>query len=82
MKIRNRRPSKSTVEQHTFNSERVESGWFYPDQSIIRLKFPDGVMWEYERCTIDEWVKLKTAPSAGRFVRDVLDDKPHHAAKA
>lgn len=81
MKVKQTRPRKPKVLRYTFDSARVEKGWYYPDRQVIRLLFPDGVLWEYEACSQKDWEDLVSAPSAGRFLRERLDHHPYSPVK-
>lgn len=78
MKVKSTRRKKPRVRKHSFDSSRVEYGWYYPDREVIRLRFPDEVVWEYENCDLTTWEELVSAASAGRFLREELDSHVHH----
>lgn len=79
MKVPQNKKRKPKVYTSRFDSERVERGWYYPDRQVIRLKFPDNAMWEYENCTPKHWEALLKTRSPGRYLREVLDLHPYHS---
>lgn len=80
MKVSEKRANRNRRRnQHKwFESTRIEQGWFYPQRKVIRLQFPDGVLWEYENCTEETWRELVTASSPGKYVSSHLDHHIHH----
>lgn len=79
MKVRKtRQRPKPKVLEHSFDSVRIDRGWFYQDREVIRLLFPDNAQWEYENCTMEDWTALITHPSAGRYLREQLESHPYH----
>lgn len=81
MKVKQTRQRKPKVLSKSFDSSRVDKGWYYPDRQVIRLLFPDGVQWEYQDCTPKDWEDLVKSPSAGRFLRERLDRHPYSPVK-
>lgn len=68
-----------TPDWQPVESSRITHEAYDSDSERILVRFPDGVEWCYESCSLDVWDQF-TAPgqSRGRFINDVLNHKPHH----
>jgi hypothetical protein len=61
-------------DRHVFQgSSRISSGVYNPKTQTVELHFPDGTVVDYFDVPSDVWADMKQAPSAGRFLREVLE---------
>lgn len=64
---------------HSFNSTRVDTATYDARRQRIIVTFTDGVDWVYRNCSPRVWRDFTGAPSAGRYIHDVLDHHPNGA---
>lgn len=63
---------------HVFRgSTRVDRAWYDSDSRKVTVQFPDGIRWAYYGVPLVEWQEFIEAPSAGRFLRKVLERHQH-----
>jgi len=61
------------------DSQRIVAMAYDADREAICVRFPNGVEWCYEACLASQWEEFsRPGTSRGRYIREVLDHKPHH----
>lgn len=69
---------QATRVEHTFrDSTRVDRAWFTESSSQIEIEFPDGVRFLFFNCDKQTWMHFIQAPSAGKFLREILERHPY-----
>jgi len=61
-----------TQERHTFRSSRVSRAVYDTEGFTLLVTFPDGNHFRYFEVPRWVWQDFITAPSAGRFLNEVL----------
>lgn len=60
------------------DSDRIVAEAYDEEAEIIYVRFPNGVEWWYAACPPQVWDEF-TSPgqSRGKYIKDVLNDKPN-----
>ncbi len=57
-------------DQYQFNSSNIDTGTYDPDTRTMTITFNKGATYTWDRVDPVMWDRLKSAPSAGRFLRE------------
>jgi len=63
---------------HTFESSRCKAALYDPSENVLIMAWTNGrTAWYYNDVSAEDYSNLISASSAGKYVNDVLNSKPH-----